>query len=197
MTRLISTLYAHTILYLVLYVQVHILGGRLFRYQDQDYPPPSGNDLQAPVLVEGESTISDPDRTTSSTHTPSHIKVLTETFHHFFNYGVQALVNAVEQVVRAKLEDWTVVSQEGILGSITLHDFEKGVSTIRYSFEYSSQDLTSLNVEGLGLADSKHWQMYIVFLDRCLLSANYARSRIENSCLQLHHGDSCYHCLAN
>ena len=137
MTRLMSTMYAHNILYLVLYVQVHILGGRLFRYEDHH----TAENLK-------ENVGFDPEKDKMS----SHIKVLTESFQPFSNHGVEALVMAVEEVVRATLEAWCVVSEGGLLGSINMDEFLVGVKAIRESFEYSSNDLSSSHAQGLGFA---------------------------------------------
>ena len=94
-TRLVTTVYAHTIVFLVLTVQVNLLGGRLLR-------------------EEGGDEVTGLDRYRSS-----HQIVLAKTYNHIFANGIPSLVEAVSTVVETVVQGWDV------LGSVNDGPFVK------------------------------------------------------------------------
>jgi hypothetical protein len=95
-TRMVSTAYAHSILLLVLTVQVNLLGGRLFHEQMQNHE--SNRSL-------GDDSVAS-DR--MSSYQASHRLVLTKTYDYFFQRGIASLVQTVERAVSDILSDWDV-----------------------------------------------------------------------------------------
>jgi peroxin-3 len=101
LTRLIATAYAHTILFLVLTVQVHLMGGKLFEEQAQ--VPETSSSLGGSV-ASGRM----------SSYQQSHRLVLTHTYEFFFDQGIKLLVNAVERAVDTVVGDWDVTHPSSI-----------------------------------------------------------------------------------
>jgi len=147
-TRMVSTVYAHAFLYLVLWVQVRILGGRLHLQQQRR-------------RKQEDETVADAD---GNDEFDSHRMVLTQTFRTFFRDGVPKIVKAVEAIVEAQLQDWNVIVEEGkeeekkgddaataksttTLGCISAKDLGDVVRRIRSSFE---TEIMNVPVEGDG-----------------------------------------------
>lgn len=131
-TRTVSTVYAHAFLFLVLWVQVHVLGGRL-------HPQRENGTAEG----DGPSDGFEPHRT-----------ALTQTFRAFFDDGIPRLVRAVEAIVEAELRGWNVIVDEEedgdgggtgtaasetptttTLGCVSAEDLEDVIRRIRSSFE--------------------------------------------------------------
>jgi peroxin-3 len=98
MTRMLTTAYAHTILFLVLTTQVNLLGGRLFEESLQN------TSLSSNVSMSNDSVASD--RMVS--YQESHRFVLQHTYDYFLNKGVHSLLSTVEQAVDSVLGGWNV-----------------------------------------------------------------------------------------
>lgn len=101
MTRLIATAYAHTILFLVLTTQVHLMGGKLFEEQAQASETSSSL---------GGSVASG----RMSSYQTSHRIVLTRTYDFFFDQGIGLLVHAVERAVDLIVGDWDVTHPSSV-----------------------------------------------------------------------------------
>ena len=144
-TRMISTAYAHSILVLLLTVQIHLLGGKIFRDQ-----------LERESERNNTTRTDASNNTNSDTHTSDHAndhaneegvskgleecqydgsyhkQVLVKTLEYFFQGGLESLVSDVQKVVKAKVSDWRVMNEnDQSVGSITLEDFDGGVESIR------------------------------------------------------------------
>lgn len=120
-TRMISTAYAHTILYLVLTTQVNLLGGRLFDEQ-------MANHASSQSL--GDDSVAS-DRMGS--YQASHRLVLTRTYEYFFQRGIATLVKTVERAVGDVLADWDVTDPASMHTSREM--VEEAVSKIRDAVE--------------------------------------------------------------
>lgn len=120
-TRMMATAYAHTILFLVLTVQVNLLGGHLFEEQ-------IGKD-QASLSSEqsDESGGSKIDN-----YQASHRFVLAHTYEYFFEQGLAGLVSAVERAV-TEIADWNVLDTNSL--KMTRERFDDGIQKIRASLE--------------------------------------------------------------
>ena len=94
--RLIATAYAHTLVFLVLVVQVNLLGGHLFREQQQQNQS-SENHRQERLLA---------------SYQESHRMVLQHTFDYFFDRGLKALIGTVQRAVGKVMEEWDVFQPE-------------------------------------------------------------------------------------
>jgi peroxin-3 len=97
-TRMVATAYGHTILFLVLTVQVHLLGGRLF--EEQMKLQTTASSLGADSLASGRMT----------SYQASHRIVLTRTYEFFFDKGIALLVETVERAVNTVTESWDVTN---------------------------------------------------------------------------------------
>lgn len=122
--RLVTTVYAHNIVYLVLTVQVNLLGGRLLREEDGDET--------------GEHQAGD-DRYRSS-----HQTVLAKTYQHVFSKGLPSLAQAVTKVVEKVVQDWDVLgSVDDGSGSkkdsASLLDVSSWIEQVRDEMEKRSQ----------------------------------------------------------
>jgi peroxin-3 len=120
-TRMISTAYAHTILFLVLTTQVNLLGGRLF--QEQMHNHASSQSL-------GDDSVAS-DRMGS--YQESHRLVLTRTYEYFFQRGIASLVQTVERAVSDVLADWDVTDPSSMNTSRDMVD--DSISKIRDAVE--------------------------------------------------------------
>ncbi len=157
MTRMIGSIYAHTILFLVLTIQIHLLGGRIFR--------------EGLELEENSECIDDDNcklenckgagQQQQETRSASHREVLLQTFEFFFQNGLGLLMSDVQNAVEEDLMDWEVIKnvedsskskdEDGntgtieALGNISLQEFEQGIHRIRKTFEarFVSEDDSS------------------------------------------------------
>ena len=102
MTRMITTAYGHSILFLVLTMQVHLLGGRLFDEQMK---------LQTTSSTIGVDSLAS-DRMGS--YQASHRLVLTRTYDFFFEKGIGLLLQTVEGAVMTVIADWDVTNPASI-----------------------------------------------------------------------------------
>lgn len=120
-TRMISTAYAHTILFLVLTTQVSLLGGRLFEEQMQNHA--SSQSL-------GDDSVAS-DRMGS--YRESHRLVLTRTYEYFFQRGIASLVQTVDRAVSDVLQDWDVTDPSSMNTSYEM--MEDAILKIRDAVE--------------------------------------------------------------
>jgi peroxin-3 len=89
-TRMVATAYAHTILFLVLTVQVHLLGRKLFEEQ------------------QNSSLSSSSPETSLESYQDSHRLVLLKTYDYFFDQGISSLIQTVRRAVSRVFADWDV-----------------------------------------------------------------------------------------
>jgi len=110
-TRMFSTIYAHTLLTLTLTIQIHLLGGRIFRdkLDSRNRNGPSEE---------------------SCDYDYTHKVVLMNTFEYFFENGVLQLIAELEAFVENETEHWVVLSGDD-LGSVTMQDFSSITVKIR------------------------------------------------------------------
>jgi peroxin-3 len=116
MTRMIGTLYAHSVLYLVLTVQVHLLAGHVFR---QRYPSWNGDSVKS----------------TSRINVETQKVLLTQSFEYFFETGVLKLLTSVERVIEQELKDWNVICEDNSLGRIDSELFQNGMDRVCKALE--------------------------------------------------------------
>mmetsp|Transcript_44572 Transcript_44572/g.93539 ORF Transcript_44572/g.93539 Transcript_44572/m.93539 type:complete len:579 (-) Transcript_44572:165-1901(-) len=119
MTRLVTTVYAHTIVFLVLTVQVNLLGGRLLR-EEQDEKELSMGQQQQQITSAGGA-----DR-----YRTSHQIVLAKTYHHLFAEGIPSLAKVVERAVGEILEKWNVLGD-----AASLRDVSTWIDRVRDAIE--------------------------------------------------------------
>lgn len=112
MTRLITTVYAHTIIFLTLNVQVNLLGGRLLRDEHEEHTSTSS---------EGAA-----DRYRSS-----HQIVLSKTYHHLFAIGIPSIAKVVGKEVTRILQDWDVLNDD-----VTMQDVSTWLQSVRDGIEH-------------------------------------------------------------
>mmetsp|Transcript_17916 Transcript_17916/g.27432 ORF Transcript_17916/g.27432 Transcript_17916/m.27432 type:complete len:532 (+) Transcript_17916:198-1793(+) len=120
-TRLVTTIYAHTIVFLVLTVQVNLLGGRLLREEQQEESQ--------------EEQASSPSSDGSDRYRSSHKTVLAKTYHHVFSTGIPALVEAVGKATDDVLQNWDVLGGD----DVSLDDVSSWMETVRDSIEKRQQ----------------------------------------------------------
>ena len=108
-TRLLTTVYAHTLVFLVLTVQVNLLGGRLFREEQEGAPQ-------------------DPPATDK--YRESHQIVLSRTYHHLFTTGIPVLAGSIRQKVQQ------ITNAHDVLRSdVKLDDITSWIGSIREAIE--------------------------------------------------------------
>jgi peroxin-3 len=128
LTRMLATAYVHTILFLVLTVQVNLLGSRLLEEQ-------LGSGGQSPSLasVGPDGVASD----RMGSYQASHRFVLLHTYDNFFEHGLLSLIITVERAVSDALasnkERWNVFDRCSLNWSKEL--MEEMIETIRTSIE--------------------------------------------------------------
>ena len=124
-TRLVTTIYAHTIIFLMLTVQVNLLGGRLLR--DEQAKEKDDDDNGATGM-------------NANGYHASHQTVLTKTYHHIFAQGIPALAKSVSGEVRVVLQDWDIFDVE----CVTLPDVSSWLDRIRETIEQNGGNTSSL-----------------------------------------------------
>ncbi|KAL7444367.1 hypothetical protein ACHAXH_009967 [Discostella pseudostelligera] len=124
-TRLVTTIYAHTIIFLMLTVQVNLLGGRLLR---DEYAKEEEDD-------DGGAT-----EVTANGYHASHQTVLTKTYHYLFAQGIPLLAKSVSGEVREALQDWDVFNAE----CVSLSDVCEWLYHIRDNIEQKEGNTSSL-----------------------------------------------------
>jgi peroxin-3 len=119
---MIATAYSHTILFVVLTVQVHLLGGHLFRL--------------ASSSTSANSVVAD-DNTDAAA--ASHRTVLTETYHQFLDDGLITLLEIVREAVEDAINcpEWNVLDPASAL-HMTRDTFQTAVDRIRNRVEEST-----------------------------------------------------------
>jgi len=123
-TRMVATAYAHSILFLVLTVQVNLLGGRLF--EEQMSNPSSVASMSNDSVASGRM----------GSYQESHRFVLMHTYEYFFSRGLVSLVNTVERAVSDVLADWNVLDRSSL--DMSLQTFNDAVQKIRNAVERGS-----------------------------------------------------------
>ena len=103
-TRFMATTYAHALLLLVLQVQVHLWGAKLWHEQQQqqadgDYPSGVGD---------GYSQSSSAASARMQSYRHAHETVLQRTFAYYFQTGLPALVQCVKRAVERVMAEWHV-----------------------------------------------------------------------------------------
>jgi peroxin-3 len=122
-TRLVTTVYAHSIVFLVLTVQVNLLGGRLLREEVED------------------ETVSGNEPSGVDHYRSSHKMVLAKTYQHVFSRGIPCLAKEVSKVVDEVLKDWDVLgsvddaSCGGKKNSVSIHDVSSWINHVRDEME--------------------------------------------------------------
>lgn len=116
-TRLVTTIYAHTIVFLVLTVQVNLLGGRLLREEQRE------------ESQEQQTSSSSSDG--SDRYRSSHKTVLAKTYHHLFSKGIPSLVEAVANASGDVLQNWDVLGGD----DVSLDDVSAWMEKMRDSIE--------------------------------------------------------------
>jgi len=106
--RLVTTVYAHTIVFLVLTVQVNLLGGRLLREELE------GKEATMEQKQDTDNASSGADR-----YRTSHQTVLAKTYHHLFAEGIPSLAGSVEQAVTEILQTWDVLGDSASLRDVS------------------------------------------------------------------------------
>jgi peroxin-3 len=124
-TRMMATAYAHAILFIVLTVQVNLLGGRLFEEQTRN------NCSSGESMVSNDTAASD----RMGSYQASHKFVLMHTYEYFFERGLVSLISTVERAVAEVLADWDVLDRSSLHMS-------------RETFEEAIQDIRSLVEDG-------------------------------------------------
>jgi hypothetical protein len=119
-TRCVATFYAHTILVLVLTVQIHLLGGKLFEKQQQQHDQ-SEEDMDS--------------------YQTSHRQVLLQTYAYFFDKGLLSLVQTVRRSVSHVLADWDVTDPSSL--KMTQEMLEQALQEIRNVILYGTSKRTS------------------------------------------------------
>lgn len=114
--RLVGTAYAHTLLWLVLTVQVHLLGAHLWQ------------SLQ---------TFSDSVSSTRTHYDATHRAVLQHTFANFLETGLHALVRLVQRVVEEELHEWDVLDDQYLQMDATR--WRHGVNKVRRRISVARQ----------------------------------------------------------
>lgn len=120
-TRLVTTIYAHTIVFLVLTVQVNLLGGRLLREEQEKNQQQQEEGNEEDTLDE-QSSDDESDRYRSS-----HKTVLAKTYHHVFAKGIPSLAAAVAKAVDDAMQNWDVLGGD----DASLDDVSSWLETVR------------------------------------------------------------------
>lgn len=121
-TRMIATAYAHTILALVLNVQIHLLGGKIFRKKFEA----RGDEAD---FIEKEDDNKE----------NYHQQVLVYTLEYFFDEGLNALVQDLQAKVEKHFESYQVMNEDSrSVKVINLQEFDDAVSKVKSDFEQVS-----------------------------------------------------------
>lgn len=117
MTRLLSSLYGHTLLYMVLIVQIHLLCGRIYYLQDVNS---LDNNMATSVGTPPNESEFDNDTSNHQHHHTSkvHKMVLTKTYDYFFTKGLPMLIEAIQESASHRLQDWHVLQTSAKEGRV-------------------------------------------------------------------------------
>ncbi|KAL9179523.1 hypothetical protein ACHAXT_008813 [Thalassiosira profunda] len=110
--RLVTTAYAHTIVFLVLTVQVNLLGGQLLREEQEEKDVYNGADR----------------------YRNSHQTVLAKTYRYLFANGIPTLAQSVTECVEEALQKWDVFGDE-----VTQNDVTSWIESVRNNMERRQQ----------------------------------------------------------
>ena len=113
-TRLITTVYAHTVIFLTLNVQVNLLGGRLLREEQEEV-----EEEEATAGPEQHASSSSSSATAADRYRSSHQTVLSKTYHHLFAEGIPSMVELVGTEVRRVLRDWDALDDDVALQDVS------------------------------------------------------------------------------
>jgi len=175
LTRLFVTVYAYTILFLVLTVQVNVLGGALLEEQLRD------------EWLENEEPGS-----CTSCYQSAHRLVLTSTYDYFFETGIAALVSHVEAIVEAALEDWhmTVRVTEAEVASkmAAMRGSIERLDLLQLVIPPSPQDMETL--EDGPLATRMLDEMWDVLESPCMQDAQQSCLALTFDTIRQHHWSS-------
>jgi len=148
LVRLFTSLYVHSVLYLLLTVQVNLLGGIIFRNND------SSN-----ISLEASRTEIDKDRVDEATHKD----VLMRTFEHFFDIGIDKILDSLTTTIEKETRTWVAIQSDNRLGTVTKSEFMSLVDKIRdieksISFVdlISSTETQNSNADNLDSANDVH-----------------------------------------
>ena len=154
LSRLLVTTYCHSLLLLVLTVQVHLLGGRLFREEEEEAEAEQVSEAPADGAAEVNITTNgDATSTTSSlglqsrtkskssrsssmpmpSYQATHRAVLTQTYGQFFSSGLADLLAAVEEGVREVFANYDVTDPDSM--HITADQFRAAATQVRAAVE--------------------------------------------------------------
>lgn len=123
-TKMLATAYAHTILALVLNVQIHLLGGKIFREK---------------VLKEMEDDEADFIEKEDDNKENYHQQVLVYTLEYFFDEGLNALVQDLQAKVEKHFEAYQVMNEDSrSVKVINLQEFDDALSKVNSDFEQVS-----------------------------------------------------------
>ena len=100
-TRLVSTATAHTILFLVLTVQIHLVAGKLWEQERKN----NGFDPSS-----------------SSSTSSSHRRVLMKTYDYFLDHGIRHLIRTIERAVDHVVAEWDVTDPSSLRTTKTMVD---------------------------------------------------------------------------
>jgi peroxin-3 len=126
-TKMMASAYAHSLLFLVLTVQVNLLGGRLF--EEQIYRAHDNENDNEGHGHAGEESASVAAERRMSSYQASHRFVLTHTYEHFFSRGLVQLIDAVERAAADALAEWDVLDASSL--NFTIDQFDGGIQQAR------------------------------------------------------------------
>jgi peroxin-3 len=149
MTRLIATAYAHTILYLLLTVQIHLIGGYLFRQAVEEHQQQRRQEQQEPSSMSFSNVIlhqiNNQFRTQKkfSNNPEVYRSVLLQTSHRFLDQGLSKLVCMVRLAVQRSMNRnvWNISNPSSAL-HMTHDKFQDTIIAIRN--ELDRNDLTNI-----------------------------------------------------
>jgi len=158
-TRMIASAYAHTILFLVVTVQVNLLGGKLFQeqlvlqqqqqqQQQQQNQSSSSTTAASAAASAASSCFTNPDNSMASSsdrrmmsYEESHKLVLQHTYKYFFEHGIVTLIEAVERAVTTCLKDWNVSDPSAL--NVSKERFDQIICNVRRALEESDNVVPS------------------------------------------------------
>ncbi|KAL7525975.1 hypothetical protein ACHAWF_001584 [Thalassiosira exigua] len=111
--RLLTTAYAHTIVFLMLTAQVNLLGGRLMREEREE---------------DQSSEVAETDR-----YRASHQAVLSNTYVYLFAKGIPSLAASLRRIAKGILSDWDVLGED-----VSRNDVSTWIERARIEVERSS-----------------------------------------------------------
>jgi peroxin-3 len=109
MTRVIGTLCAHSVLYLVLTVQVYLLAGHV--------NGTNANTQIPKINIEAQKAL------------------LTQSYEYFFDIGISKLLTDIQALVEKELKDWKIICDDNSLGRIDAEMFQNGIDRVRKALE--------------------------------------------------------------